>query len=86
MKKILISMFLFLFALCLIGCEGNKILPIGCIHQDFNKDNVLLMCSDGLSNMIEESSIQRIVRRNKNMEKLSERLCLLYQPLYCSAV
>ena len=44
MKKILISMFLFLFALCFIGCDGGKILPIGCIHQDFNKDNVCDKC------------------------------------------
>lgn len=44
MKKKLVSMFLFLFALCLIGCEGGKILPIGCMHQDLNKDNVCDKC------------------------------------------
>lgn len=41
---------------------------------DFPKDAVLLMCSDGLTNMIEEVSLQRLIRRHKNMEKLSERL------------
>ncbi len=44
MKKILISMFLLVFGLCLVGCEGGKILPIGCLHQDLNKDNVCDKC------------------------------------------
>ena len=44
MKKILFSMFLLVFGLCLVGCEGGKILPIGCMHQDLNKDNVCDKC------------------------------------------
>ena len=41
---------------------------------DFPKDAVLLLCSDGLTNMIEEPPMQRLIRRHKNMEKLSDRL------------
>ena len=41
MKRILFSMFLLVFGLCLVGCEGGKILPIGCMHQDLNNDNVI---------------------------------------------
>ena len=41
---------------------------------DFPKDAVLLLCSDGLTNMIEEAPMQRLIRRHKNMEKLSDRL------------
>ena len=41
---------------------------------DFPKDSVLLLCSDGLTNMIDDLPMQRIVRRNRNMDKLSARL------------
>lgn len=55
---------------------------VGCMDQievdtfvwDFGKDNVLLMCSDGLSNMVEDDYLQRLIRRNRNMDKLSDRL------------
>ncbi len=36
------------------------------------KDDILLMCSDGLTNMVEESKIYEVVRENK--EKAPEIL------------
>ena len=42
--------------------------------NDFGPDSVLLMCSDGLSNMVEEDYLQRVIRRNKDMDKLTDRL------------
>ena len=43
MKRIFICMLL-LLCLCLVGCEGGKILPIGCLHQDINNDNICDKC------------------------------------------
>ena len=42
--------------------------------NDFGRDSVLLMCSDGLNNMVEDDYLQRLIRRNKNMDKLADRL------------
>lgn len=40
--------------------------------RNLEKDNILLMCSDGLTNMVEESKIYEVVRENK--EKAPEIL------------
>ncbi len=55
-----------------VGCM--KKIEVDLFVRPFEKDNVLLMCSDGLTNMVEDDYLQRLIRRNKNMEKLSGRL------------
>ncbi|MBE7056738.1 MAG: Stp1/IreP family PP2C-type Ser/Thr phosphatase [Ruminococcaceae bacterium] len=55
-----------------VGCMDD--VEVDTFVKDFDKNSVLLMCSDGLSNMIEDDYMQRIIRRNKNMDKLAERL------------
>ena len=41
-------------------------------QENLEKDDILLMCSDGLTNMVEESKIYEVVRENK--EKAPEIL------------
>lgn len=55
-----------------VGCMEE--IEVDIFVNDFGKDNVLLMCSDGLNNMVEDDYLQRLIRRNKNMDKLADRL------------
>lgn len=55
-----------------VGCMEH--IEVDIFVNDFGKDSVLLMCSDGLNNMVEDDYLQRIIRRNKNMDKLADRL------------
>lgn len=55
-----------------VGC--TETVKVDVFVTDFEKDCVLLMCSDGLNSMVEDEAMQRVIRRNKNMEKLCDRL------------
>ena len=55
-----------------VGCMEH--IEVDIFVNDFGKDSVLLMCSDGLNNMVEDDYLQRLIRRNKNMDKLADRL------------
>lgn len=55
-----------------VGCMDK--IDVDTFVKEFEKDSVLLMCSDGLTNMVEDDYLQRLIRRNKNMDKLSDRL------------
>ncbi len=55
-----------------VGCM--KEIKVDIFINDFEKDSVLLMCSDGLNNMVEDDYLQSLIRRNKNMDKLADRL------------
>ena len=55
-----------------VGCLED--IEVDIFINDFDKDSVLLMCSDGLNNMVEDDYLQRLIRRNKNMDKLADRL------------
>ncbi len=41
---------------------------------DFNPDDKILLCSDGLSNMVEDDEIRDIIVDNTNLEKTAEAL------------
>ena len=53
-----------------LGC--NAFVEPDVMVKGFLKDDILLMCSDGLTNMVEESKIYEVVRENK--EKAPEIL------------
>ena len=55
-----------------VGCMED--IKVDTFFNDFGKDSVLLMCSDGLNNMVDDDYLQRLIRRNKNMDKLADRL------------
>lgn len=55
-----------------VGCTED--VQVDVFVTDFEKDCVLLMCSDGLNSMVDDDAMQRVIRRNKNMEKLCDRL------------
>ena len=55
-----------------VGCMEE--IEVDTFVNEFDKNSVLLMCSDGLSNMVDDDYMQRLIRRNKNMDKLADRL------------
>ncbi len=42
--------------------------------EDINNGDIVLMCSDGLTNMVEDSEIERIVKSNLSLEDKAHRL------------
>ena len=55
-----------------VGCE--KTINPEILVKGFLKDDILLMCSDGLTNMVSENEIYRIIRAN--VQKANEKLVL----------
>ncbi len=55
-----------------VGCMES--IEVDTFVNEFDRNSVLLMCSDGLNNMVDDDYMQRIIRRNKNMDKLADRL------------
>ena len=43
--------------------------------RGFLKDDILVMCSDGLSNMLEDSQMEEIVRSCRGVENGIEHAC-----------
>ena len=55
-----------------VGC-GTLVEP-DVMYKGFMKDDILLMCSDGLTNMVSENEIYKIIRANT--QKANEKLVL----------
>ena len=55
-----------------VGCLSE--MDVDVFLADFPKDSVLLLCSDGLYSMVPDDRLQHLIRRYKDMSKLSERL------------
>lgn len=55
-----------------LGCMA--FVEVDAIEQDLIKDDIILICSDGLTNMIEEETINNIIKENYKLapEKLIE--------------
>ena len=46
-------------------------IPSDCFEVKVEPGDVLLLCSDGLTNMVEDSQIEKIVKENKEDMKLA---------------
>lgn len=49
----------------------NREVKADCFEIEVNEGDVLLLCSDGLSNMLEDEKIEDIIRTNKNDMKMT---------------
>lgn len=55
----------------------NKEVKADFFEIKLEKEDTILLCSDGLSNMVEDKEIERIVKEIKDVEKASETLVTL---------
>ena len=49
MKKVLVNIFLLIFCLCLVGCDGVAFQPVVCLHRDLDCDKICDKCGDEVS-------------------------------------
>ena len=52
----------------------NRTVRADCIELELRKDDILLMCSDGLSNMLSEMDIKNILISSSSMEEVVDTL------------
>lgn len=55
-----------------IGAAGS--VDIDFFEVELNSDDVVLMCTDGLTNMVEDDEILRIVKSSDNVDDMAENL------------
>jgi len=55
-----------------VGVEPTVMVDF--FEEELSEGDLILMCSDGLSNMISDEDILKIVKRNKNVDDMAEEL------------
>jgi len=55
-----------------VGCEED--VEVDIFNIDVNKDDLLILCSDGLSGAVPDEDIRKIAQENKNVKKAAELL------------
>lgn len=52
----------------------SKSIDIDIVIAEVKKDDIILLCTDGLTNMVEESEIKNIISSNENMQSACDNL------------
>ena len=55
-----------------VGADRNVLIDF--FEVDLSEGDVILMCSDGLSNMIGDDDINKIIKKHKNVEDMVDEL------------
>lgn len=56
---------------------SSSIIEMDLIVKEYNKNDILLLCSDGLSNMLKEFEIYEVLKTQKDMQKACETLATM---------